>query len=583
MALPGVTLRRQDGGLRLPGSGVDGLHLKIGVAYQGTVNVVGAYSNLNDAVTDFKHGPLVDSAAIGFEKLSLQYLMRIAASTAGTIAGRTRVHAQVLATLAGGPPTPFPGPFTLATNSNVEATFSAGWDGGDIVITGTDLDDAAQTETITAVANSTVKGVKVFKAGSITGVTKSLVGTTGNVNLWQGTKTVQGGSTTNSKFTVTGTPSDAYRIRVRVTTGGDVAAGTPAFQYSLDGGNNYVGPVLIPAGGVYTLASSLYTGLTFTFVGTTLIVGDAFSQDTIAPTFNNSDLTNALTAANASIYDFEWIHIIGTMDATLAATVSAFAQAAETQNTPKWYGVTVEPRDFGLYDSPAETQTAWKTALAGVSPGFLNVADYRIGAVAGFGEVLSPLTGRIQRRSLGSTYVARLMSVSVGTSPAQTSDGPVSGVSALYHDEGLSEGLNNERFTTFRTYGKQLPGFFVTLGLQLKPNGSDYRKAQSLRVVNKCMRLTYAELLFYIEAKIKVNSLTGKILEKQAKAIEKPIITLIQETLGDDITDVRVTVDRNANIITTSTLSVTVGVIPVGYAEFINGTVGLLNPALEIV
>lgn len=583
MTLPGVYLTRQDGGLRLPGQGVDGLHLKIGPAYQGTVNVVGAYGNLNDTVADFKTGPLVDSAAIGFEKLSLQYLMRCAASTAGTYPTRTRVHAAVLATLAGGPPTPFPGPFTLATDSNIECDFAAGWDGGNILITGTDLDGNAQTETLTAAAGTTVKGVKVFKAGSITAMSKSLVGVAASaVNTFQGTKT-KAATGTNSKFTVTGTPTDAYRVRVRMTTGGDVAAGTPAFEYSLDGGNNYVGPVLVPAGGVYTVDTALGTGLTFTFVGTATVATDAFAQDTVAPTFNNTDLTNALTAANASVYDFECIHIIGTVDATFAATISTFAQAAEVQNTPKWYVIIVEPRDIGTHDSPAETETAWKTAISGVSPGFVNVADYRIGAVAGYGEVLSPLTGRIQRRSLGSTYAARLMSISVGTSPAQTSDGPVSGVSALYHDEGLSEGLNNERFTTFRTYGKQLPGYFVTLGLQLKPNGSDYRKVQSLRTVNKCMRLTYSELLYYIESKVKVNSKTGRILEKQAVAIELPIVTLLKEVLGDDITEPRVTVDRTVNIITTSKLVVTVGIVPVGYAEFIYGKIGLLNPALEIV
>lgn len=582
MSLPGVYLTRQDGGLRLPAEGVDGLHLKIGPATKGDFNTVTPFSNLSDVVSTHEAGDLVDSLALGFEKLSLQYGLRCATNTAGSIATRTRVHAQVLASLAGGPPTDFPGPITFATDSNVEADFSAGWDGGNIVITGTDLDGNAQTETLTAAAGTTVKGVKVFKANSITGITKSLVGTTGNVNLWQGTKTKVGSTSTNSKATVSGTPNASYRLRWRVTKGGDVASGTPAFEFSIDG-LNYIGPVTIPAGGVYALPTYLHTGLTITFVGTSLIAGDTFKQDTIGPTFNNSDLTAALTAANASTYDFEAIHICGPVDDTLCATITTFINSAETQNTPKWYLVVVETRDINQYSSPAETEAQWMTALAGATPGFANVADYRIGAVAGHANVLSPVSGFYQRRSGAWPYVTRLMSISVGTSPAQTSDGPISGVSELYHDEGLREGLNGERFTTLRTYGKQLPGFFVTLGLMLKPNGSDFKKVQSLRVVNKAMRLTYAELLFYIEKKIKVNSKTGKILEKQAQAIEKPIITLLSNVLGDDITEPRVFVDRNTNLIQLGKLIVTVGIVPVGYPERIEGKVGLLNPALEIV
>lgn len=57
----------------------------------------------------------------------------------------------------------FPGPFTSPVKPrNVTCTFSGAYDGGDILITGTDQFDVAQTETI-ADAPGLVVGVKIFK------------------------------------------------------------------------------------------------------------------------------------------------------------------------------------------------------------------------------------------------------------------------------------------------------------------------------------------------------------------------------------------------------------------------------------
>ena len=56
----------------------------------------------------------------------------------------------------------------------IEAVFDASWDGGNLLITGTNQFDEVFTETIVAVAGSTVAGLKVFK--TITQVKKTLVG-----------------------------------------------------------------------------------------------------------------------------------------------------------------------------------------------------------------------------------------------------------------------------------------------------------------------------------------------------------------------------------------------------------------------
>lgn len=57
---------------------------------------------------------------------------------------------------------------------NVAVAFALGWNGGDVVLTGTDAKGVAVTETIVAVANSTVVGSVAFK--TITSAVKTLVG-----------------------------------------------------------------------------------------------------------------------------------------------------------------------------------------------------------------------------------------------------------------------------------------------------------------------------------------------------------------------------------------------------------------------
>ena len=79
------------------------------------------------------------------------------------------------AALAGTAAVAFPGPFTQpAANRNATATFAASYDGGNINLVGLDDFGQPQTETLVAVAASTVVGVKVWS--SITSASRTVVG-----------------------------------------------------------------------------------------------------------------------------------------------------------------------------------------------------------------------------------------------------------------------------------------------------------------------------------------------------------------------------------------------------------------------
>lgn len=73
-------------------------------------------------------------------------------------------------------------PYVLDVPRIVTATFAAGWQGGDIFLTGTDYLGRAVTDTIADAAGTTVAGTTIFK--TVTAITKQTVaGTTDTVTI----------------------------------------------------------------------------------------------------------------------------------------------------------------------------------------------------------------------------------------------------------------------------------------------------------------------------------------------------------------------------------------------------------------
>ncbi len=100
---------------------------------------------------------------------------RARADALANLAGQasTGIHASVLATAANA----FPGPFTNpATPRTVLAQFTALWDGGNILLTGTDQFDTVITDTLVSpgVPGGFVASTKIFK--TITAASKTAIG-----------------------------------------------------------------------------------------------------------------------------------------------------------------------------------------------------------------------------------------------------------------------------------------------------------------------------------------------------------------------------------------------------------------------
>jgi hypothetical protein len=383
-------------------------------------------------------------------------------------------------------------------------------------------------------------------------------------------------------MTVAGAPADAYDVRVRITrAAANLAANTAAARISLDGGDVYSAEFAIPVSGVYGGAGTFLagTGLTVTWADGTFVVDDTYTFTTTGPTFTTANLTTALSSVTAATtVSIEGVCVAGPADNTFAVVADTWAVAEEVAGRYRW--VLMEARD----QAGGESAAAWVTAISGAAPGFSGVQSVRVAVGAGYCELLSPISGRIQRRPVSWAAAARIAAVPISEHPGRVARGSLKGVSSLYHDASSLTTLDTARFLSARTFVGRA-GTFITRGNVMTAPGSDFRPLQNRRVLDAAMRRTLTLLGEYVGSSVRVNPTTGRILEADAKAIEAALESALNAALvaAGHASSVAAVVNRTDNILSTQTLRVEVRVIPLGYLETISGVVAFFNPALAPV
>ena len=141
-------------------------------------------------------------------------------------------------------------------------------------------------------------------------------------------------------------PLDDYQFIVRIVRDGKVGtAPYPTFQYSLDDGLTFSEEIVIPASGIYTVSG---TGmiLTFTNGANGFFGGDRWIFTTTAPTWNNSDVANGLTALLADSRTWGFIHLVGVADTTIFSTAASYMTIAQTNE--RYVHTIIEARDMDM-------------------------------------------------------------------------------------------------------------------------------------------------------------------------------------------------------------------------------------------
>lgn len=579
-----LSISIRDGALGFIPTEATGLAV-IAPAGAGPLKQVQPITDPKRAYDIFVRGKLPDRIAMHFGASGPGpvYALRPATSTAGTIpsyqetlsaalAGNNALNAFAISAQPSDP-------------RNVEVTFAGGWDGGNVTVNGTGEDDAAITEVITAAAGTTVKGLRVFK--SITSAAKGAVGAAAaTAQIFAGNKSTEGATTTNAKLALSGTPTDDFEVVVQVTRAGDVASGDPAAKYSFDGGDTWTAERAIPAGGVYAGFATSH-GLTFTFVGTLLKVGDEFRQRGTGPAMTTGDLTDALDALHTDPALWEMVHICGSLTGAQAAAVEAWLVAALADGRPAL--AIGESRDFTAAEAISPTGNAtWQASVKADYAAVLS-AHGQLAVVPSYIETVVPGKG-VYRRNGAWAAATQISRLPISTHPGAVAEaGPLRGVfkpadgPGLYQDERTDPGMGGSvgRFLTLQTLLGRPGQFFIGDHQGMRGAGtmaagdSDYGQIPYARLIMKLYRLMQVVGTRYLARKLRCKT-NGTLLESQAKVLDAEVTSFLKTFLVDagDCVSARAVFSRSQNVLSTKILPVDVFVLPFGYAEEVLVSIG---------
>lgn len=321
--------------------------------------------------------------------------------------------------------------------------------------------------------------------------------------------------------TLSGTPAGYYDLRIEITTGGALA--TAVFRWSKDGGATWTSTV--------TTAASVVLGTT----GLTA----AFSAGTYA-------LDHAYRAHTAQGVAVLAAYVNGKMDEWFSAGRDALA-------------IVSAPSSSDLTDSALERAVQNVTAL-------------RVSVCAGTAEVTLQ-SGLSHRRSSSWLAAQRVGLRPVHEHLGRVATGGLKAVTAIDRDEFRTPLLDAARFTTLRTM-IEAQGFYITRGRLLSSPASDFKRIEHLRVMNRAMRFVRARAVLTIAESFALNA-DGTLDAATADALDKALTrAAANAVLPASASDVRVIVDRTHNVLADDLIPYTLGVRPLGYAEFVSLTGG---------
>lgn len=277
---------------------------------------------------------------------------------------------------------------------------------------------------------------------------------------------------TGPAITAAGDPKAAAQVQVKIVAAGGRNAGL--YQLSLDGGDNWGAQRTIPVDGAVAGGS---TGVTVTFPDQDMVLGDVFSFDILAPV---PTVTAVLAAIDQplSLYDVEFVYVVGQSDATDWAALGAKADSQWNLHRPTFF--LTESRL--PYDG--ETLDEWTAALIADKGAF---SHRFVACCTAHGEV-SDSTGKRLVRNWGGLLAGRLLAIPVMRAPGRVRDGGISqGTLPDLYTEGMQVMLENAGFITAKFYAGLSSAYWGD-EKTLADVVSDYQYLTVLRVVFKAVR-----------------------------------------------------------------------------------------------
>lgn len=381
------------------------------------------------------------------------------------------------------------------------------------------------------------------------------------------TKTGDGTGT----MAVSGSPTNAFSVIAKITLQG--ALNTAAFVVSIDGGYSYSDEITIPTTGSYELKG---TGLTLKFTGsesTPFHVGDTFSFTSTAPTMTTSDVTAAVDKLKRFNEPFEFVHLVGGS----AVAVWQLISAAQVELSTVYH----KPVFFLLEAAGANQSESLAEYVARLEKERKQIKNYNVQVVPARGLYVK-MDGTTQEVNLAGIAAGLYSRTAVHVSVGKTSQSAALGISKskllALRPAGIEEyieALDLAGYLTFRNYDG-LDNIYVYHAFMLSPEGSDYKYAEDVRVLNKIIRETRKAALLVLNDDIDLGDVQGE-LKTRAAFMFAPLQTMID---SKEISAAEITVpdDQQTDFIATGKMRVVIRYIARGYIREIEIDLGRTQP-----
>ncbi|MPM25183.1 hypothetical protein SDC9_71673 [bioreactor metagenome] len=380
-------------------------------------------------------------------------------------------------------------------------------------------------------------------------------------------------------LTVSGDPTNRFSVVVKITARGGFNAAS--FAASIDGGNTFRDENTVPVAGEYDLAG---TGLTLKFAEATqeeqkpssFLVGDTFSFETTAPSMTNGDVLTAIEKLKNFSTEHEGVHIVG--ESTLALWQAVSEAQLELMNIYK------KPMFF-VMESPAPEPdengelTDWALQMEADRK---KIKNYNIQVAAAWGRLVR-LDNTTQLVNLAGIVFGLYARASVQTSIGKTRTEAGFGIprtkllelAPAGMDNAIIELLDLAGFLTLREYDG-LDDYFVYHTKMMSPDGSDYRYAEDVRVLNKIVRETRKEGLQLLNDDFDLEDVQGE-LETKAKFMFPPLQRMID---NGEISSAEIIVPegQDQTIIEDEKMRVKVRYVSRGYIREVEVDLGRARP-----
>ncbi|ANU47202.1 hypothetical protein ADH76_20790 [Enterocloster clostridioformis] len=364
---------------------------------------------------------------------------------------------------------------------------------------------------------------------------------------------------------VSGTPNNAYDIILKITEDGP--PNTAAFCCSVNGGYSYDAEETIPLGGKKELAG---TGIALTFAEE-FKAGDTYRFSTTAPAVSNSAVLKAVESLYNSDLDFEFIHVAGTSAKALWASLAASAELfLSLYKRPVFF--LCEARNKGAEESLDEYAAALKAEAKGIDSYYVQVCSAwsqytrwdgreqcinNAGIAAGLYGIagVAQSIGRVDTFSISEAKMTRLMPEGI--------------------EDYISE-LDDAGYLTWRKY-YGIAGCYVNNARVLCREGSDYRYAEHVRVLNKMIREIYKQAVNMVQMDISVSDDMETDINNILETLNIPLEDMAE---AGELSSGSVSIEdlEHVNILQDEHLDLVVSFVPRGYVREFRFSLAMENP-----